>query len=207
MAATAVTLRSQHLYSLPRTLPLSHSSFVDSHNLKTSTIVQFRRYRTSDSLLPVERCRNPIHEARAWSARQRNSMVMGDYIDDIDEDDDDDDDEEEEEEDRSLDLLIRFVENVFRKVSRKARRAVKSVLPVPISTKLVGFAVNGTIILTFMWVLKAFLQVICTLGSVVFVSILIIRGIWSGISYLQENRSYRAYEDEPQSWNRSQPAA
>lgn len=65
-------------------------------------------------------------------------MVMGDYMDDIDGDeDDDDDDEEEEEEDRSLDLLIRFVQNVFRKVSRKARRAVKSVLPVPISTKLV----------------------------------------------------------------------
>lgn len=62
-------------------------------------------------------------------------MVMGDYGDDLDEDDDDD--EEEEEEDRSLDLLIRFVENVFKKVSRKARRAVKSVLPVPISTRLV----------------------------------------------------------------------
>ena len=76
-------------------------------------------------------------------------MVMGDYIDDIDEDDDDDDDEEEEEEDRSLDLLIRFVENVFRKVSRKARRAVKSVLPVPISTKLVRANVNCLQILAF----------------------------------------------------------
>lgn len=131
-------------------------------------------------------------------------MVMGDYGDEIDEDDEDDE-EEEEEEDRSLDLLIRFVENVFRKVSRKARRAVKSVLPVPISTRLVGFAVNGTIILTFLWVLKAFLQVICTLGSVVFVSILIIRGIWAGITYLQESRNYRVYDDEPQSWGRSQP--
>lgn len=129
---------------------------------------------------------------------------MGDYGGEIDEDDEDDE-EEEEEEDRSLDLLIRFVENVFRKVSRKARRAVKSVLPVPISTRLVGFAVNGTIILSFLWVLKAFLQVICTLGSVVFVSILIIRGIWAGITYLQESRSYRAYDDEPQSWSRSQP--
>lgn len=63
-------------------------------------------------------------------------MVMGDYGDDIDEYDDDDDDEEDDE-DRSLDLLIKFVENVFKKVSRKARRAVKSVLPVPISTRLV----------------------------------------------------------------------
>ncbi|XP_057788096.1 protein SHORT HYPOCOTYL IN WHITE LIGHT 1-like [Salvia miltiorrhiza] len=190
MAGNAVTLRLQHLYSSPRT-SLPHYSLVNSHN----PILQFGCNRTNNSLLPHEKCRNPVHEVRAWSARPRSGMVMGDYIDDIDEDDDEDD-EEEEEEDRSLDLLIRFVENVFRKVSRKARRAVKSVLPVPISTKLVGFAVNGTIILTFMWVLKAFLQVICTLGSVVFVSILIIRGIWSGISYLQESR---AYEDEPRS--------
>lgn len=84
----------------------------------------------------VQKCRNSIHEARAWSANPRSGMVMGDYGGEIDEDDEDDE-EEEEEEDRSLDLLIRFVENVFRKVSRKARRAVKSVLPVPISTRLV----------------------------------------------------------------------
>ncbi|KAH6773154.1 hypothetical protein C2S51_011558 [Perilla frutescens var. frutescens] len=204
MAAIAVTL---HLHPLSSTLrTLHHYSFINPHIPITATSLQFRRCRTSDSFLPLEKCRNSIHEARAWSANPRRGMVMGDYGDDIDEDDDDDDDDEEEEEDRSLDLLIRFVENVFRKVSRKARRAVKSVLPVPISTRLVGFAVNGTIILTFLWVLKAFLQVICTLGTVVFVSILIIRGIWTGISYLQESRSYRAYDDEPQSWNRSQPA-
>ncbi|KAL0356944.1 UNVERIFIED_CONTAM: protein SHORT HYPOCOTYL IN WHITE LIGHT 1 [Sesamum calycinum] len=118
-----------------------------------------QRCRTTTPLLRLERGRNSVHGARAWGANPRSGMVMGDYGDDIDEDDDDDDDDdEEEEEDRSLDLLIRFVENVFRKVSRKARKAVKSVLPVPISTKLVGFAVNGTIILTFLWVLKAFLQ-------------------------------------------------
>lgn len=81
----------------------------------------------------VQEGHNSTHGARAWGANPRSGMVMGDYDDDIDEDDDD----EEEEEDRSLDLLIRFVENVFRKVSRKARKAVKSVLPVPISTKLV----------------------------------------------------------------------
>lgn len=51
--------------------------------------------------------------------------------------DDDDEEDEEEEEDRSLDLLVRFVENVFKKVSRRARKAVRSVLPVSISTKLV----------------------------------------------------------------------
>ncbi|GER42129.1 [3-methyl-2-oxobutanoate dehydrogenase[lipoamide]] kinase [Striga asiatica] len=90
--------------------------------------------------------------------------------------------------------------------AKKARRAVKSVLPVPISARLVGFAVNGTIILTFMWVLRAFLEVICTLGSVVFVSILLVRGIWTGISYFQDGRGYREDDDEPQSWTSTRPA-
>lgn len=53
--------------------------------------------------------------------------------------DDDDEDEDEEEEDRSLDLLIRFGQNMFRKISKKARKAVRSVLPVPISSQLVLF--------------------------------------------------------------------
>lgn len=127
-----------------------------------------------------------------------------------DNDDDDDEDDDEEEEDRSLDLLIRFVENIFRKVSKRARKAVRSVLPLAISTKLVGFAVNGLIILSFLWVLKAFLEVICTLGSVVFVSILLIRGVWSGVLYLQEGRSRHMHgiddDDEP-SWTRAQPVA
>ncbi|ONK74129.1 uncharacterized protein A4U43_C03F3070 [Asparagus officinalis] len=50
---------------------------------------------------------------------------------------DDDEDDEEEEDDRSLDLLARFIENVFRKISRRARKAARSVLPSSISTKLV----------------------------------------------------------------------
>ncbi|KAK1559058.1 hypothetical protein Q3G72_010118 [Acer saccharum] len=122
--------------------------------------------------------------------------------------DDDDDDDEEEEEDRSLDLLIRFVENVFKKVSKRARKAVRSVLPVSISSKLVGFSVNGVLVLAFLWVLKAFLEVICTLGSVVFVSILLIRGVWTGVTYLQESRNHRMGEldDENRTWTGAQPA-
>lgn len=127
-------------------------------------------------------------------------MIGGDYGDDDEEED------EDEEEDRSLDLLVRFVENVFRKISKKARKAVRSVLPVNISTQLVGFSVNGVIILAFLWVLKAFLEVVCTLGSVIFVSILLIRGVWSGISFLQENRYRRMDEvnDDHQAWVGSQ---
>ncbi|XWS63025.1 hypothetical protein CRYUN_Cryun06bG0061200 [Craigia yunnanensis] len=75
-------------------------------------------------------------------------------------DDDLEVDEDEEEEDRSLDLLVRFVQNVFRKISKRARKAVQAVLPVSIPSKLVGFSVNGVLILAFLWVLKAFLEVI-----------------------------------------------
>ncbi|KAL6545880.1 hypothetical protein OROGR_009754 [Orobanche gracilis] len=184
--------------------PLSQSktksSFINFHAPITG--VQFRRLRMAAPLLPPENCRNSIRQTRAWGSNLRTGMVMGDYGDD----DGYGDEEEEEDEDRSLDLLIRFVENVFRKVSRKARKAVKSVLPVPISTRLynlrsnrvasvgdgirwsvlsamymdstlvdgiseyreliiylwlqqpVGFAVNGTLILTFLWVLKAFIE-------------------------------------------------
>nr|GMD02698.1 protein SHORT HYPOCOTYL IN WHITE LIGHT 1-like [Ipomoea batatas] len=59
-----------------------------------------------------------------------------------------------------LDIGVNVAQNVFRKISRKARKAVRSVLPVAISSQLVGFSVNGVIILTFLWVLKALLEVI-----------------------------------------------
>uniref|UniRef100_A0A2K1Z4Y5 Uncharacterized protein n=1 Tax=Populus trichocarpa TaxID=3694 RepID=A0A2K1Z4Y5_POPTR len=77
--------------------------------------------------------------------------------------------------DRSLDLLLKFVSNVFKKVE---------------------FSVNGVLLLAFLWVLKAFLEAIleegisltpwhwmwfCTLGSVVLASILLIRGMWSEV--------------------------
>uniref|UniRef100_A0A2K1Z4Y9 Uncharacterized protein n=1 Tax=Populus trichocarpa TaxID=3694 RepID=A0A2K1Z4Y9_POPTR len=98
--------------------------------------------------------------------------------------------------DRSLDLLLKFVSNVFKKVSKRATKAVRSVLAVPLSTKLVEFSVNGVLLLAFLWVLKAFLEAIleegisltpwhwmwfCTLGSVVLASILLIRGMWSEV--------------------------
>lgn len=121
-----------------------------------------------------------------------------------DDEDEDDEEEEDEEEDRSLDLLIMFVQNVFKKISRKARKAIRSVLPVNISTKLVGFSVNGIIILAFLWILKAFLEVICTLGTVVFISILLVRCVWTGISYLQDTRRQRPDEFDDV-WTNTQP--
>ncbi|XP_042497935.1 protein SHORT HYPOCOTYL IN WHITE LIGHT 1-like [Macadamia integrifolia] len=142
---------------------------------------------------------NMVSDLRHWGA---SAVVANYYVDDNSEDDDDDDDE-----DRSLDLLVRFIHNMFRKISRRARKAVRSVIPISISTKLVGFSVNGVIILAFLWILKAFLEVVCTIGSLVFLSILLIRGVWSGVSYLQENRNYNSSNTDDQShrWTGAQP--
>ncbi|XP_076919223.1 uncharacterized protein LOC143579932 [Bidens hawaiensis] len=136
-----------------------------------------------------------------WNRNRIDMTFAGEYDDEEDEDEDDD-----EQDDRSLDLLIRFVENVFKKVSKQARKSVRSVLPVNIPTKLVGFSVNGVIILAFFWILKAFLEVVCTLGTVVFVSILVVRGVWTGISYFQDGRTNN-FDDGNQAWNGTQPVA
>lgn len=46
------------------------------------------------------------------------------------------------------------------------------------------------------------------LGSVVFVTILLIRGIWTGVLYLQESRNLRVddTDDDPRVWRGAQPA-
>ncbi|KAH1063449.1 hypothetical protein J1N35_028436, partial [Gossypium stocksii] len=43
---------------------------------------------------------------------------------------------------------------------KQARKALRAVLPISICTKLVGFSVDGVLILVFLWVLKAFLEVL-----------------------------------------------
>ncbi|PWA55983.1 hypothetical protein CTI12_AA423100 [Artemisia annua] len=52
-------------------------------------------------------------------------------------------------------------------------------------------------------------EVVCTLGSVVFVSILLVRGVWTGISYFQVGRYTRTddFDDENQAWTRTQPVS
>uniref|UniRef100_A0A6N2LWA1 Uncharacterized protein n=1 Tax=Salix viminalis TaxID=40686 RepID=A0A6N2LWA1_SALVM len=163
--------------------------------------LHFHSSKSPNSLLRASRRISNLDDPRNWSRSINSNFADGH--------EDDGDDDEAEEEDRSLDLLVRFISNVFKKVSKRARKAARSVLPVPISTKLVEFSVNGVLLLAFLWVLKAFLEVVCTLGSMVFVSILLIRGIWSGVTYLQERRNLRTneVEDDPRAWTGTQPAA
>jgi hypothetical protein len=102
----------------PRTFP-SHSKL----------ILHFHSSKSPNSLLQASRRTSNLDGPRNWSR-----SINSDFADDHE---DGGDDDEAEEEDRSLDLLVRFISNVFKKVSKRARKAVRSVLPVPISTKLV----------------------------------------------------------------------
>ncbi|KAK3002099.1 hypothetical protein RJ639_022554 [Escallonia herrerae] len=191
---------------------LTHRTFATSHRQLFDYINSRRRIVTALHFDPYTHLQvsrrisnypqegdNLVIDPRNWTRNRSGIVSGGGYKDDWD--------EEEDEEDRSLDLLVRFVQNVFKKVSKKARRAVRSVLPLNISSKLVEFSVNGTIILAFLWVLKAFLEVVCTLGSVVFISILLIRGIWTAISYLQDSRNLRmdGLEDDRHIWTGVRP--
>ncbi|OWM76003.1 protein SHORT HYPOCOTYL IN WHITE LIGHT 1 [Punica granatum] len=101
-------------------------------------------------------------------------------------------DEEEEEDDHtesSLDLLIRFFQSMFGKVARRAKKASRSVLPPAIPPQLVSFAVDGILLLASLSVLKALLEVACSLGGTVFAVILLVRVIWATTSYFQSNGS------------------
>ncbi|KAH7518143.1 hypothetical protein FEM48_Zijuj09G0140500 [Ziziphus jujuba var. spinosa] len=191
--------RTQQQHQLPNSLNLVSDKFT----------LQFLSFGTRHRLQASRRISNfpqgidnLVDDPRSWS-RSIDRRDDGEYDDEEDDDDDDDDDEE----DRSLDLLVRFVQNIFKKISKRARRAVRSVLPISISAKLVGFSVNGVLILAFLWIMKAFLEVVCTLSSVVFVSILLIRGVWTGVTHLQENRNLKVNEfDDQNTWTGAQPA-
>ncbi|RID77522.1 hypothetical protein BRARA_A00428 [Brassica rapa] len=209
---------------MPSSAPISSPSSLALLSTKTRSPLSFFLLTPPKPLIFSSTTRTPDLPSSLFASRRPRDFINGrdEFVDGarswnrkirpeygFDDEDYEDEDEEEEEEDRSLDLLLRFVENVFRKVSKRARRAVRSILPVSISTKLVGFSVNGVLILAFLWILKAFLEVACTLGTIVFTSILLIRGLWAGVAYVQESRNNRINElpDDPRAWNGVQPAS
>ncbi|PON53728.1 hypothetical protein TorRG33x02_304140 [Trema orientale] len=120
--------------------------------------------------------------------------------DDLAEDDESDDEQETE---SSVDLLIRFLRSMVKKISKRAKKASRSVLPPAISTQLVSFAVDGLLLLASLSIVKALLEVVCTLGGTVFVAILLFRVIWTTISYFQSSGSN--FNQEGTSYGSAQP--
>ncbi|PAN50772.1 hypothetical protein PAHAL_9G545100 [Panicum hallii] len=194
---------------LPPLLPVPASR----HRFHPSPSASPRHLRLSPATrrLRAARRRHPdavvvVPDARPWVGDLSGATAS--YREGGEEDEDDADADDDEDEDRSLDLLARFLHSVFRKVSRRARRAARSVLPPSVPAELVKFSVNGVLVLTFLWILKGLLEVVCTFGSMVFASILLVRGIWSGVTYIRENQySYiHRIDNDDSRWSRVQTA-
>ncbi|XVE92540.1 hypothetical protein REPUB_Repub01dG0106300 [Reevesia pubescens] len=117
------------------------------------------------------------------SAVEETEGIDEPFFADLVEEESDEDDETES----SVDLLIRFFQSMFRKVSKRAKKASRFVLPAAISPHLVSFAVDGVLLLAALSILKALLEVVCTLGGTVFVVILLLRVIWAAVSYFHSS--------------------
>ncbi|WOL17697.1 hypothetical protein Cni_G26490 [Canna indica] len=162
-----------------RRLPPSYCSETYFLLRRSLPLISFRRLRSRSCKLGHREKVSLVPETRAWVGDlggEDNGEEDGEYA------------EDEEDEEHSLDLAISFLRGTFGKMSRRMRKAARSVLPPFIPTKLVSFSVNGVLILAFLWIVKAFIEVICTLASVVFASVLLVRAAWSFLSYLMENQ-------------------
>ncbi|KAK9107860.1 hypothetical protein Syun_023871 [Stephania yunnanensis] len=107
------------------------------------------------------------------------------YQDEEEAEEDGIDEEEDEETESSVDLLIRFLRSMFKKVSKRAKKATRSMLPPAFSPQLVSFAVDGVLILMLLSIAKALLEVVCTLGGSVFSAVLLLRVIWATAYHFQ----------------------
>ncbi|KAK2636318.1 hypothetical protein Ddye_031110 [Dipteronia dyeriana] len=100
---------------------------------------------------------------------------------------DDDDEDDEDDAESSVDLFIRFLQTLFKKLSKRAKKASRAFLPAAISPQLVSFAVDGILLLAALSIVKALLEVACTIGGTVFVVILLLRVIWAATAHFQSN--------------------
>ncbi|KAG6766411.1 hypothetical protein POTOM_030493 [Populus tomentosa] len=88
-----------------------------------------------------------------------------------------------------LSWIVTFLQSMFKKLSKRAKKASRSMLPAVISPQLVSFAVDGILLLAALSIVKALLEVVCTLGSTVFVVILLLRVVWTAVSYFQSSEN------------------
>ncbi|KAI5679118.1 hypothetical protein M9H77_10068 [Catharanthus roseus] len=146
-------------------------------------------------------CHAKLNEEVGDASERIKEAIFGNngIIDDYESDDEEDNTES------SIDLLFRFLQSMFKKVSKRARKASRSILPDVISPQLVSFAVDGVLLLASLSILKALLEVVCTLGGTVFVAILLLRLVWSAVSYFQPNGT--ASNQRNSSYGRTQPQA
>ncbi|CAA7031869.1 unnamed protein product [Microthlaspi erraticum] len=177
--------------ALAQTLSTSSSSldFINaSHRFVSATPFS---YESIFLRRRIRRLNLPFASYRSSQPRRRydsDDRFSGGYEYDVVPEDDDD--EEDDERESSVDLLIRFLRSMFKKVSKRAKKASRRILPAAMSPRLVFFAVDGILLLGSLSITRAFLEVICNLGGLVFTVILMIRLFWAGASFFQNNGNY-----------------
>ncbi|KAI3833641.1 hypothetical protein MKX03_022419 [Papaver bracteatum] len=211
MAGTILITSSLLPYSPPKHL-LSNIFFPLSINPQISSLKLLRNPTIRN---PRINANNGGQSRRTSAAEELEETFFGYEIEDeeTDDDEEEEDDDDEIERESSMDLLFRFVQSMYKKFSKRAKKATLSILPPAISPPLVSFAVDGVLLLTSLSIVKALLQVVCTLGVMeihtiqlyprykparirgavtlvvctlggsVFIVILIIRVIWATLSY------------------------
>ncbi|XVF02323.1 hypothetical protein REPUB_Repub04eG0165800 [Reevesia pubescens] len=170
--AMAVTLSCSSIIPKP-TVKLPHSSLSEPATLPFPL----------KSLNPKSPISSICHIQFDGSSGEGTETIDEPFFDDLVQEESDEDDATES----SVDLLIRFLQSMFKKVSKRAKKALRSVLPAAISPQLVSFAVDGVLLLAALSILKALLEVVCTLGGTVFVVILLLRVIWAAVSYFKSS--------------------
>ncbi|KAL5554016.1 hypothetical protein UlMin_041417 [Ulmus minor] len=166
--------------------PFSSTTTTTSPSQTTSAKLSFPIHRTNPRIRIF--CHGKLNSSDSEGGHE--SVDEAFFFDGDDLIDDGEESDEEDETESSIDLLIRFVQSLIKKISKRAKKASRSVLPPAISTHLVSFAVDGLLLLTSLSILKALLEVVCTLGGTVFVAILLLRVIWATLSYFQSGNNF-----------------
>ncbi|XP_010098236.2 protein SHORT HYPOCOTYL IN WHITE LIGHT 1 [Morus notabilis] len=178
-----------------------------SHNLQRANFPYPSFHHPFRTNPRISICRHSkLNNSTSEEAREINAgdsfFFDGDELAEGDETDDEGEEEEETEE-SSVDLLVRFLQSMVKKISKRAKKASRSVLPPAISTQLVSFAVDGLLLLASLSIVKALLEVVCNLGGMVFVAILLLRVIWATLSYFQT--SGNNFNQGGSSYGKAQP--
>ncbi|KAL3501293.1 hypothetical protein ACH5RR_035742 [Cinchona calisaya] len=194
-ATATATLSRRQVPSIP--IPPSHNTFYSIHRTPLHPYYKHNKI-THHFNARLLSCNAKL----SGESEDFSEVIFG--ADEVMEDYDESDGEEEEDNtESSIDLLLRLVQSMFKKVSKRARKASRSILPEVISPQLVSFAVDGVLLLASLSILKALLEVVCTLGGTVFVVILLLRVIWSAVSYFQSSGT--GYNQNRSSYGRTQP--
>ncbi|XP_062111747.1 protein SHORT HYPOCOTYL IN WHITE LIGHT 1 isoform X2 [Humulus lupulus] len=148
--------------------------FASPFSTITTTTATTEVLHSSRSLTPSAKASFPLHNQTFFRTHNISIHRHGKFINSTSEDNQEifgdafffesddlagnDDSDEEDETESSVDLLIRFLRSMVKKISKRAKKASRSVLPPAISFQLVSFAVDGLLLLASLSIAKALLE-------------------------------------------------